>query len=298
MIKHTITIDILERDLGISKDALRKWESRYGFPNPLRDRAGVRCYPPDQVERLRFVKRLVDTGRRPASVIHLDMPTLRSLVEGDGSCILAFHEQVFELLRRQDFAALRQVLAEARERQGLQAFVIETVAPLTEAVGEAWTLGMLAVHEEHLYSEVIQGLLRESIAAGFDAGGLPGMVLATPPGEAHGLGILMLQSLMVLRGAHCLSLGTDTPMHEVAAAAQSRQARVVGLSFSLAFPARRIPPLLLDLRRRLPSRVEIWAGGGGVRRLARLPHGILRVPGLADALDELDRLRGDTPEQA
>ncbi|MBL8491013.1 MAG: MerR family transcriptional regulator, partial [Rhodocyclaceae bacterium] len=284
-------IQILERELGISKDVLRKWETRYGFPNPIRDGRGERCYPVDQVERLRIVKRLIDGGRRPGAVIGLDLADLRVLAEGDRSCIDAFHESIFEMLRRQDFVALRCELIAARERQGLESFIVDTVAPLTEAVGEAWTLGLLAVYEEHLYSEVIQGLLRESIAGEFRPDGSPRFVVATPPGESHGLGILMLQALLARRGAHCLSLGTEAPMHEVAAAAEAQKADVVGLSFSLAFPTRRIANLLLDLRRRVPSGIEIWAGGRGTHRVARIPHGTLKVEGFSQALDELARLR-------
>jgi DNA-binding transcriptional MerR regulator len=43
------------------------WERRYGFPVPERDANGERCYPPEQVERLRLIKRLMDAGHRPAS---------------------------------------------------------------------------------------------------------------------------------------------------------------------------------------------------------------------------------------
>ena len=49
----TLTIASVERDTGLSKDTLRVWERRYGFPVPDRDVNGERLYPADQVERLR-----------------------------------------------------------------------------------------------------------------------------------------------------------------------------------------------------------------------------------------------------
>ncbi|MEY2631516.1 MAG: hypothetical protein RIR00_170, partial [Pseudomonadota bacterium] len=59
------SIAAVERDTGLSKDVLRMWERRYGFPVPDRDTNGERAYPSEQVERLRQIKRLMDQGHRP-----------------------------------------------------------------------------------------------------------------------------------------------------------------------------------------------------------------------------------------
>ena len=40
-----LTIAAVERDVGLSKDVLRVWERRYGFPVPERDANGERLYP-------------------------------------------------------------------------------------------------------------------------------------------------------------------------------------------------------------------------------------------------------------
>ena len=62
-------IAAVERDTGLSKDVLRVWERRYGFPAPDRDEHGERIYPAEQVERLRLVKRLMDAGHRPGKLL-------------------------------------------------------------------------------------------------------------------------------------------------------------------------------------------------------------------------------------
>ncbi|PTT81921.1 hypothetical protein DBR42_17435, partial [Pelomonas sp. HMWF004] len=56
----SVGIAAVERDTGISKETLRVWERRYGFPAPWRDAAGERLYAPEQVQRLRLIKRLLD----------------------------------------------------------------------------------------------------------------------------------------------------------------------------------------------------------------------------------------------
>ena len=53
-----LSIAAVERDTGLSKDTLRVWERRYGFPQPLRDANGERTYTAEQLARLRIVKRL------------------------------------------------------------------------------------------------------------------------------------------------------------------------------------------------------------------------------------------------
>ena len=55
----TLSIAAVERDTGLSKDTLRVWERRYGFPVPERDGSAERAYPLEQVERLRVIKRLM-----------------------------------------------------------------------------------------------------------------------------------------------------------------------------------------------------------------------------------------------
>ena len=69
MRRLTLSIAAVERDTGLSKDTLRVWERRYGFPMPERDAIGERAYPLDQVEKLRIVKRLMDGGHRPGRVV-------------------------------------------------------------------------------------------------------------------------------------------------------------------------------------------------------------------------------------
>ena len=74
-----LSIAAVERDTGLSKDTLRVWERRYGFPAPPRDGLGERSYPFDQVERLRTIRRLLEAGHRPGRVVPLQADELNRL---------------------------------------------------------------------------------------------------------------------------------------------------------------------------------------------------------------------------
>jgi DNA-binding transcriptional MerR regulator/methylmalonyl-CoA mutase cobalamin-binding subunit len=287
-----LSISAVERETGLSKDVLRKWEVRYGFPQPLRDESGERVYPPDQVQRLRLIKRLMDTGMRPSSIVAKEEDALLALAGSrhvttptpDGSAI---ESTALELLRKHDPEGLRQALHRLMLRQGLASFVQDIITPLNHAVGEAWSRGELEVFEEHLYTEVVQGVLRNAMTGINDRHGRPRVLLTTLPEEPHGLGILMVAAMLALECAYCLSLGPQTPVEEIANAARAQAVDVVVLSFSIIYPPRRIPPALGELRQRLDPAVEIWAGGAGTTRLQRAPAGTRLLPTMEDAMAAL-----------
>lgn len=290
MSKHLIPIGVIERDTGLSKDVLRKWELRYGFPQPRRTEGRERLYTVEQLHRLRTIKRLMDSGMRPAQAIALDdvdldrlARSIEPLPSGNEDGAMA---RALTLLDDHDTPALRQLLARELTLRGIQSGILELLAPLTTAVGEAWAAGRIGVHQEHLYAETLLGLLH-GIHTNLPAGHGPRVLLATPPGEEHTLGIAMLQVLLNLDGANCVSLGAQMPLEELASAALAHRADVVGLSFSIAFPPRSVRPVLTNLRQRLPPAVALWAGGAGAARHKRLPAGILRLATLPDALDAL-----------
>ena len=61
------SISRVERETGISKDVLRMWERRYGFPMPSRVSSGERNYSAEDLARLLLIKRLMDLGIDPVA---------------------------------------------------------------------------------------------------------------------------------------------------------------------------------------------------------------------------------------
>jgi methanogenic corrinoid protein MtbC1 len=214
----------------------------------------------------------MDAGMRPSRLVNESDENLNALALASQSPQISSEDGdveklTLEKLRKQDPSGLRQLLYRELMRQGIRRFVQDTLTPLNHAIGEAWACGELGIHEEHLYSEAVQGLLRETIAKLADNQGRPRVLMTTLPDEQHGLGLLMLAALLSLRGAYCISLGIQTPVQDIVEAAQAHRADVVALSFSNAYPQRRIMPALEELRQRLDGEVEVWAGGAGCARL-------------------------------
>lgn len=272
-----LPIAVVERETGLGKDTLRVWEKRYGFPLPLRDTAGDRLYPSDQVEQLRLICRLLNAGQRPSKVVGLDKEALqskvselmqthsnakpkRNLAPPDQEALI---ESLLSALDSHDPQTLRNELTHAQLRMGMADFVIDLVAPLTIAVGDAWAKGRFEVFAEHLFTEVMTSVLRSSIftlAPLSNAGG-PKVLLTTLPQEMHALGLLMVEALLALEGFTCVSLGTQTPISDIVQAANAHHVDIVALSFTSVLSGESVLASLGELRAQLPAETALLVGG-------------------------------------
>ena len=291
-----LNISAVEREAGLSKDVLRMWERRYGFPKPVRDENGERRYSAAEVAKLRAIKRLMDVGLRPGKIIGHTLDELNVLAEGRVAprrepASPAIESEILALLSGHDALALQNMFANLVMRQGLQRFVHETLTSLNHAVGDAWMRGDLAVFEEHLYTEQLQVALRTGINAFPRQLGAPRVLLTTFPGEQHGLGLLMVEALLVPEGAQCISLGAQTPIEDIRRAALAHEVNVVALSFSGAFPVRQAGDGLASLRRQLPPGISIWAGGEMTRRIRKTLPGVLLIPDIGGTIVALKAWR-------
>lgn len=297
---NELSIAAVERETGLSKDTLRVWERRYHFPVPGRDQYGERSYPPDQVEKLKLIKKLMDQGHRPGKLVGAAPDILHGLAavrSQDDRNVPGLHEEREDLLpfislcTAHSVDELRRALTQHLLRSGMFRFIVDIAAPLTAMVGAHWADGHLAVFEEHLYTEALQAVLRNAIAAiprNEAQPARPRILLTTIPNEMHGLGLLMAEAIFALEGAHCTSLGVQTPVTDLVQAARTQPADIVALSFSASARAPHVLEALADLRAGLPAATEIWVGGRCAALHRRPPAGVrvLELQEIPRALQE------------
>lgn len=293
-----MSISAVERDTGITKDTLRVWERRYGFPNPMRDASGERAYSVADVQKLRLLRRLLDAGHRPGRIIGDSCERLRALAEQISPPRIesafsadAGRQHLYALVQARRPHELHAALTRDLTRLGLERFVIGEVAGLCRMVGDGWARGELGILEEHLFSEILQGVMRDAIARLHAVEGGPRVLLTTLPGEQHGLGLLMAESIFALEGCTCISLGVQTPVAELARAADEVSADIVGVSCSGHATVNAVTEALTELRARLPRPVELWVGGESQITRRRPMPGIHSVPDLDRVAGEISRWR-------
>jgi DNA-binding transcriptional MerR regulator/methylmalonyl-CoA mutase cobalamin-binding subunit len=260
-----------ERDTGLSKDTLRVWERRYGFPMPLRNAQGERSYSLEQIEKLRVIKRLLDHGHRPSRIVMMSTEELQSMSDGLSAADQRMNpagnnglDEYLAHIKSHDVDGLRRLLGQSLMRMGMGSFVCDVVAPLTTAVGDAWMRGQMEVFEEHMYTECVNRVLRNAMGAAPEStqGSRPKVLLTTFPQEPHGLGLLMAEAMFSMEACRCVSLGTQTPMLDLTVAATAHNTDIVALSFTAAQNPNDVINGLEELRSKLAAPIEIWAGGG------------------------------------
>lgn len=287
----TVSIAAVERDTGLSKDALRVWERRYGFPVPVRDAWGERAYPMEQVEKLRVIRRLLDAGHRPGRIVTMTVEELQSMGE---SLIAEPHyisqtdktelREYLAMIKSHDVDGLRRMLGQALMRMGVSSLICDVVAPLNTAVGDAWIRGQIEVFEEHMYTESVNIVLRSAIAASPISlpEAAPRVLLTTVPQEPHGVGLLMVEAMLALEGCRCVSLGTQTPIRDIVLAVSAHRADIVALSFTASPNPNDVVNGLEELRSLLSPQTALWAGGACPIIHRRSLEGVTTIASLQD----------------
>lgn len=266
------SISRVERETGISKDVLRMWERRYGFPMPSRVSSGERNYSAEDLARLLLIKRLMDLGHRPGGLMKLsddELIQMLSVPAGIQHGRFQPHvEQLMNLLLSHQPIHLSKYLDYWLLRYGLEAFVVELLPNWLAQVGYAWQTGNLEIHHEHLLVDQLQTKLRLSLErlpeVTSDA---PKVLLTTLPEEQHGLALLMIENLCRLEGVQVINLGIQTPVETIIQAAHEHQVQVVSLSISEASNGVWVQQAIVRLRQGLPASVALWLGGEGAKRL-------------------------------
>lgn len=300
-----LTIGFVASQLNISTTLLRKWEARYGFPVPGRNSSGRRVYSEQQLAMLREATRLMAGGMRPAGVFadrgawlkqylaehasaKSDTPEIGTL-ETPGEV-----DYLLRLLQQHRLESLRARLVRLLERGPLLDVLEKVVAPFLREVGNAWNRGDIEVFSEHACSEILLDVLRQAPAARVPAltdGRELTLLLATPPGEEHSLGLAMLEAGIKGPGVRCVNLGKALPFEQLLAATRHYRADVVGVSLSVCMRHAMAQDYLKNLLANLPDGVELWLGGAGAGTFCDLPHDVRVFPDLCSAVQMLDTLR-------
>jgi len=268
-----LPINAVERETGVSKELLRMWERRYHFPHPGRDGQGDRIYPMDQVNKLRLLRRLIDAGFRPGKIIDLETAELEKLLRSQNRNPIdmapEIEQELIDVLQSRDAHRVREYLSHQMIKLGLQTFILNFLQHANFIVGDAWARGVIEIHEEHLYTEQVQTLIRSAITNLRAATEPPHLMLTTAPEESHILGILMVEAMLRLDNVDAICFGAQMPVRDIAQAAIKHKMNIVALSFSASYPTSKAIEFLEELRFRLPLSVRIWAGGSSLRSTRR-----------------------------
>ncbi len=275
----TISQSEVEHRTGLSREVLRKWELRYQFPQPQRGPAGQRQYLEADVGKLKLISRLLKKGLRAGALVPQSTAQLQDLLDArsishalppePSNAVLteAVHTLLNSLAPTSDPRAVTLFLQQCLTLYGLAVFVAHLMPAFNRAVGEAWLAQCLSVAAEHRYTDNVRQVVLRALPEPGHADTRPRVLLTTPPGELHGLGLLALHAQLALQGADCIDLGLQTPWPEVLQTVRDLHVGVVAISVSACLSPPDIHHYVRALQAGLPPGCELWAGGAGCAAL-------------------------------
>ncbi len=292
------TILVVAKRTGLPMETLRAWERRYGFPAPeRRPGSNRRLYSQADIEKLIAIRHALDLGYRVGDVVGKSSAELAALGGPQGAPAEArerlgrdvslsdLPEELVAMLAREEIVAIEGALRHAASALGPRRFVTEVAHPFAVRVGTAWADGQISVRHEHVATECLVTRLRVLLSNYQDLEGRPVVLLATLPGEPHGLALQMVALYLATAGARPRLLGVSTPPGDVLEAASAFRADVVGLTVTPVVDPHESRRHVKFLRKRLDAAVPLWLGGAGAGAIGSV-EGDVQVATTWSALDD------------
>lgn len=270
---------------GVAASTLRAWENRYGLVVPSRTNSAYRSYSPADVETVRRMRVLVDSGvpaRRAASLAQeapASQPALSdSQASNRESSPLSDHDALTRIAARFDPIALQETLDEVFACASVERVIDDWLMPSLAALGRAWEADEVDVAGEHFVTAAVM----RRLAALFEATGAhgPRVLVGLPPHCRHELPVLAFAVCLRRAGVDVLYLGPDVPLASWAqvVAASAPQAAVIAATHSGDLDA--ASATVATLRQAGVS--AVYVGGRGAQET---PGGIPLPSRLAPAAD-------------
>jgi DNA-binding transcriptional MerR regulator/methylmalonyl-CoA mutase cobalamin-binding subunit len=267
-------IQLVARLTGLSTHVIRIWEQRYRAVEPQRTATKRRLYSQREIERLNLLRDVTHAGHSIGQVAQLPTDKLGKLLAASHSLqargprataetpkSVSFLDECVAAIKSLDAHALDDALKRGSTELGALGMLQRVVAPLAQTIGDLWRDGTLTSAHEHFASAALRVFLGNAAKPFGAMDDAPVLVVATPAGQVHELGALLVQATAANLGWQVTYLGASLPAAEIAGAARQSRARAVALSLVYPEDDPRLEGELKRLRELLPPEVALLTGG-------------------------------------
>jgi methanogenic corrinoid protein MtbC1 len=262
--------------------------------------------PPRDLDRLNLLRDATQAGHSIGQVAPLPMEKLRKLVTAPANVQGRALRPVAEApvsdailadcvaaIKALDARGLDAALKRGAIALGALGLLQRVVAPLAQTLGDLWRDGTFTAAHEHFASATLRVFLGNSAKPFGAMEQAPVLIVATPAGQVHELGALLVGAMAANLGWQVTYLGASLPAAEIAGAAQQRRARAVALSLVYPEDDAGLPGELDRMRESLPPGTALLVGGRAMPAYRDVLKRIGAVPieDLAQFGKTLDNLR-------
>ena len=214
--EELLSVSSVARRLGVAPATLRTWARRYGIGPSSHEAGSHRKYCPEDLAKLTVMRRLISAGVAPADAAEqaknhegeVIIEEFTSLCRECDETIDAIYNAADSLDSLFVETMLRNEIAE----NGIISAWQEVFVPVLIQVGSAWEKSGKGVEVEHMLTEILKRVLRESSSDIVVPLNARPVLLASVGEELHSLALHALAAALAERGIETHFLGARTPV--------------------------------------------------------------------------------------
>ena len=214
-----LSVSAVARRLGVAPATLRTWARRYGIGPNEHSAGSHRRYCPSDLAKLTVMRRLISAGVAPADAAeqakaHEGEVVIEELTSLCRECDETI-DAIFNASEALDSLFVETMLRNEISENGIISAWQEVFVPVLIQVGAAWEKSGKGIEVEHMLTEILKRVLRESASEIVAPVNTRPVLLASVGEELHSLALHALAAALAERGIETHFLGARTPVEAI-----------------------------------------------------------------------------------
>lgn len=238
-------IQVASQLSGVASATIRAWEKRYNAVVPDRAENKHRLYSETDIAKLALLFTLTELGQSIGKIAHLSLDELKDVYETlmhkpynekmvvspqlSKSEIESILNSFYIALAAYKIDIIAHELKKAKEILSPRALCLDIIVPLFQEIGNRVFRGELSIAQEHTISALVRFYMGQMIGQHYQKNLKRDdlVLITTPEGELHEIGILGAALICVHYGVKFIYLGTNLPAESLAEAANALNPKAV-----------------------------------------------------------------------
>ena len=214
-----LSVAAVARRIGVAPATLRTWARRYGIGPQAHEAGSHRKYCPDDLAKLTLMRRLISSGVSPADAAeqakaHVGEVVITEFTSLCRECNETI-DAIFNAAEALDSLFVETMLRNEISENGIISAWQEVFVPVLIQVGAAWEKSGKGIEVEHMLTEILKRVLRESVSENVVPVNARPVLLASVGEELHSLALHALAAALAERGIETHFLGARTPVEAI-----------------------------------------------------------------------------------
>ena len=214
-----LSVAAVARRIGVAPATLRTWARRYGIGPSEHEAGSHRKYCPSDLAKLTVMRRLISAGVAPADAAEQAKAHEGEVVIDEFTSLCRECDEtidaIFNAAEALDSLFVETMLRNEISENGIISAWQEVFVPVLIQVGYAWEKSGKGVEVEHMLTEILKRVLRESTSEIVAPVNSRPVLLASVGEELHSLALHALAAALAERGIETHFLGARTPVEAI-----------------------------------------------------------------------------------